>query len=236
MQSKPIVRRENLKNGFSHPCSKWKRPGNVLNYLWKGTGIHNAWLKVVEVIQDFSKEHPAVSIRQVTFKFTDITTKDRPACVPEAEKPKGKGRAFIFYLRPRFYNLLPEDERPKNWEPCAQEDELLYQEEKKKFKEEKAKKDKSMKDMMDKTMSTQAEESSIATGTSQDLLDGKIMSQDDDDGKILSQDDDQDDDDDGKIMSQDDDDDQDDGKIMSQDDDDEMTEDESEPPIKKMKY
>jgi SWI/SNF-related matrix-associated actin-dependent regulator of chromatin subfamily A member 5 len=214
---------------------KMSVPDELLPFLCKRVTAEGT-RKRMQVIQDFSKEHPAVSIRQVTFKFTDITTKDRPACVPEAEKPKGKGRAFIFYLRPRFYNLLPEDERPKNWEPCAQEDELLYQEEKKKFKEEKAKKDKSMKDMMDKTMSTQAEESSIATGTSQDLLDGKIMSQDDDDGKILSQDDDQDDDDDGKIMSQDDDDDQDDGKIMSQDDDDEMTEDESEPPIKKMKY
>lgn len=155
--------------------------------------------KRMQVIQEYSKAHPAVSIRQVTFKFADITTKDRPGCVPKSEKPKGKGRAFIFYLRPRFYRLLPEEERPEDWERYVKEDEVLYQEEKRKAKEEKAKKDKNMKDMMDTTISSQAEESSIATtGTSQDLLDGKIPNDDDDD-------------------------------------DDEVTEDESEPPLKKVK-
>jgi hypothetical protein len=125
----------------------------------------------------------------VTFKFADITTKDRPECVPKSEKPKGKGRAFIFYLRPIFYHLLAKEERPEDWERYAKEDEVIYKEEKRKAKEEKAKKDKNMKDMMDITISSQAEESSIATtGTSQDLLDGKCPDDDDDDDDEVTED------------------------------------------------
>lgn len=145
--------------------------------------------KRMQVIQEYSKAHPAVSIRQVTFKFADITTKDRPECVPKSEKPKGKGRAFIFYLRPIFYHLLAKEERPEDWERYAKEDEVIYKEEKRKAKEEKAKKDKNMKDMMDITISSQAEESSIATtGTSQDLLDGKCPDDDDDDDDEVTED------------------------------------------------
>lgn len=131
----------------------------------------NGTRKRMQVIQDFSKDNPSVSIRQVTFKFSDITTRDRPGCIEEVEKPKGKGRAFIFYLRPKFYPLLPEDERPENWEKYSKEDEVLYEEESRKSKEEQAKKARSMKEMMETTQSSLAEESSIATSMD---LDGKM--------------------------------------------------------------
>lgn len=151
--------------------------------------------KRMQVIQDFSKENPVVSIRQVTFKFSDITTRDRPGCIQEVEKPKGKGRAFIFYLRPKFYPLLPENERPKDWEKYAKEDEVRYEEESRKSKEEQAKKARSMKEMMETTHSSLAEESSIATSMD---LEGKLND-------------------------------------SHFDEDDDLTEDESEPPAKKVK-
>jgi len=167
-------------------------PDELLPALCKKISAHGT-RKRMQTIQEFSKEHPAVSIRQVTFKFAEVTTKDRPGCVPKTEKPKGKGRAFIFFLRPKFYPLLPESERPDDWERYHKEDEILFQEESRKEKEEKAKKDKSMKDMMDDaTVSSQAEETSIATSMD---LDGKTNG--------------------------------------SQEEDDDMTEDESEPPLKK---
>lgn len=154
-------------------------PDELLPFLCKKISA-NGTRKRMQTIQDFSKEHPAVSIRQVTFKFAEVTTKDRPLCVPKTEKPKGKGRAFIFYLRPKFYPLLPEDERPEDWERYHKEDEIAFQEEARKKKEEKAKKAKSMKDMMDDaTLSSQTEETSIAASMD---FDGKTNgSREDDD-------------------------------------------------------
>ena len=151
--------------------------------------------KRMQTIQDFSKEHPTVSIRQVTFKFAEVTTKDRPPCIAKTEKPKGKGRAFIFFLRPKFYSLLPENERPEDWERYWKEDEILFLEESRKVKEEKAKKAKSMKDMMDDaTVSSQAEETSIATSMDMDVKTNNGSQEDDD---ITEEEDDDDDDDDG---------------------------------------
>ena len=139
----------------------------------------NGTRKRMQTITEFSKEHTSVSIRQVTFKFAEITTKDRPPCIPKQEKPKGKGRAFIFFLRPKFYSLLPESERPEDWERYAKEDELLFQEESRKEKEEKLKKDQSIKDMMDDaTVSSQTEETSIADSMQ---LDSKVNGSQDND-------------------------------------------------------
>ncbi len=107
----------------------------------------NGTRKRMDTINSFVKDHPEASIRQVTFKFADLTTKDRPECIPKPNKPKGKGRAFTFYLRPRFYHLLPEEDRPKDWERFAKEDELKWQEECRKQKEQKDKKAQQMKDM-----------------------------------------------------------------------------------------
>jgi len=122
-------------------------PDELLPDFCKRISAHGT-RKRMQTINDFVKDHPSVSIRQVTFKFAEITTKTLPGCIPKPEKTKGKGRAFTFFLRPRFYHLLPEDERPNDWEQYAKEDEILWKEECQKAKEEKDKKDQKMKDLM----------------------------------------------------------------------------------------
>jgi hypothetical protein len=90
-----------------------------------------------EIIKQFTTDHPEASIRQCLIKFQELTTKFKPDCVPQPEK--ASGRAWVFFLRPRFYHLLPEDERPIGWEAEAAKDEELYVkecEEKEKAKEE----------------------------------------------------------------------------------------------------
>lgn len=89
-----------------------------------------------KLIEDFVRDYPDTSNRQVTFKFSELTTKDRPPCVPVPKRREGPGRAVYFFLRPRFYrHLLPED-RPKDWETFAKEDEKLFEAERKEGKEE----------------------------------------------------------------------------------------------------
>lgn len=89
-----------------------------------------------KLVQDFVNDHPTISMRQVSMRLAEMTTKDRPACVPQ---PTGKtGRAVIFYLRPRYYKyLLPED-RPNEWELYAELDEVLWQKEENERLEKKA--------------------------------------------------------------------------------------------------
>ena len=82
----------------------------------------------MKLINKFAEDFPTVSVRQVTLRLGEITTRDLPKGIPPLEK-KG-GRAFMFYLLPRFYKFLPEDERPEEWEKRAEEDERKYQEEK----------------------------------------------------------------------------------------------------------
>ena len=118
----------------------------------------NGTRKRMNTINEFVKDYPQASIRQVTFKFSELSTKDRPLCIPKPEKPKGKGRAFTFYLRPRYYHLLPEDERPKDWERYAKEDELKWQEECRKAKELKDLKAQQMKSMRSESQSLTTEE------------------------------------------------------------------------------
>jgi len=133
--------------------------------------------KRMECINTFVKAHPSVSIRQVTFKFADLTTRDRPGCIPKPEKPKGKGRAFIFYLRPRFYHLLPEDERPENWENYVADDEAKWKIEQQNQKDEQMEKDEAMKQMMNDGGS-QMDLESNENDTSMELE--PLKSQDDD--------------------------------------------------------
>ena len=86
----------------------------------------------MNLINKFSEENPTVSVRQVTIRFGEVTTKDRPACIKPVEnkdREKKVGRAFTFYLRPRFYKYLPPDERPENWETFAEMDEKAWKEE-----------------------------------------------------------------------------------------------------------
>lgn len=72
----------------------------------------------MRVINDFAKAHPETSVRQVTIRFGEIVTKYLPACVEPPEKKAG--RAVTFFLRPRLYHYLAENERPLNWEKYAQ--------------------------------------------------------------------------------------------------------------------
>jgi hypothetical protein len=98
----------------------------------------NGCFERAAVINRFIEDYPSVSQRQISFKFSELTTKEKPACVP-LQKPLTKkvGRVFMAYLRPRFYKLLPESERPADWERHAADDDVLFQKE---LLEEKAKK------------------------------------------------------------------------------------------------
>lgn len=118
----------------------------------------------MKLINKFAEDYPSISVRQVTMKFGEITTRDVPGCVSPPEKKSG--RAFLFFLRPKFYHELPEDERPEGWEKYAKEDELLWKEEKIAKKKEKAKRDQLVKDMMEDT----ASKSQISETESRDLI------------------------------------------------------------------
>jgi SLIDE len=85
-----------------------------------------------KLIQDFADEHPTTSVRQVTLKLGEVTQKEPPPCLDMTGR---KVRPFTFYLRPKFYEHLPPDERPIEWEKAAAEDEIKWQQEK---EEEKA--------------------------------------------------------------------------------------------------
>lgn len=99
-------------------------PDDLFPEFCRRIGADGTWERN-KVVQDFANDHPSISMRQVGLKFVDITTRDRPACVSE---PTGKtSRAHTFYLRPRFYKFLPENERPANWERYAELDEALFQ-------------------------------------------------------------------------------------------------------------
>lgn len=102
----------------------------------------------MDIINGFVKDHPETSARQATIKFTELTTKDRPSCIPEPGKKSGKGRQVTFYVRPRFYHMLHEDERPNGWEEAAQADELLYVEEREAKAKARAERDQKMRSLM----------------------------------------------------------------------------------------
>eukprot|EP00980_Cylindrotheca_fusiformis_P022389 scaffold9267_cov168-Cylindrotheca_fusiformis.AAC.1 len=80
----------------------------------------------MKLINQFAEENPTVSVRQVTLRLGEITTKDMPGCVVPKEKEKKTGRAFMFYLRPRYYKHLPPEDRPEGWEKYAEEDDRKW--------------------------------------------------------------------------------------------------------------
>jgi SWI/SNF-related matrix-associated actin-dependent regulator of chromatin subfamily A member 5 len=118
----------------------------------------------MKLINTFVEDYPDVSVRQVTIKFSDVTTKDCPPGVTPPEK-KG-GRAFQFYLRPKFYKYLgPEDYKPDHWQELMADDEALFaREEEEKLVAKKNSKEKqiSSKDMISET-------TSVRSGASVDL-------------------------------------------------------------------
>ena len=83
------------------------------------------------IVNEFVEENPTISARQVSLRLNEITTKDRPPCVPEAPPEKKKGPKFMFYLRPCFYKYLREEQRPVDWEVYAEADQKLFDIEKK---------------------------------------------------------------------------------------------------------
>ena len=88
-----------------------------------GTNMRN------DIINDFTASHPNTSARQVTIKFAEMATKNRPETAKEAPKQGGRGRAVWYYLRPIFYYLLDESERPEGWEEAVRVDKALYEKE-----------------------------------------------------------------------------------------------------------
>jgi hypothetical protein len=112
----------------------------------------------MKLINKFVEDYPDISVRQVTMKFTDITTKDCPPGITPPEKKSG--RAFQFYLRPKFYKYLsPEDKKPENWETLMAEDAVLFAKEQVEKKTEQKVKDQQMKEMMSETASTKSQTS-----------------------------------------------------------------------------
>ena len=91
----------------------------------------------MKLINQFAEDYPETSIRQVTLKLGEITCKEPPACVDMTGR---KVRAFMFYLRPRYYRHLQSEDRPDNWEKFAALDDQLWEmeEESKRLKKEKA--------------------------------------------------------------------------------------------------
>lgn len=100
----------------------------------------------MKVINKFVEDYPDISVRQVTFKFAEITTKDCPPGITPPEKKSG--RAFQFYLRPRLYDRLPADDRPTDWERLMIDDEILWAQEVKEKEKEVTNKDKKIKQLM----------------------------------------------------------------------------------------
>lgn len=91
----------------------------------------------MKLITQFAEDYPETSIRQVTLKLGEITCKEPPACVDMTGR---KVRAFMFYLRPRYYKYLEPEDRPDNWERFAALDDTLWEMEKeqKRINKEKA--------------------------------------------------------------------------------------------------
>ncbi|KAI2491920.1 Class II histone deacetylase complex subunits 2 and 3 [Fragilaria crotonensis] len=115
----------------------------------------------MKLINKFVEDYPDVSVRQVTMKFSDVTTKDCPPGVMPPEKKSG--RAFQFYLRPKFYAYLgPDDSKPDNWEKMMAEDDVIYAKEQEQKKLERKAKDQQLKEMISETTSVKSGTSDAA--------------------------------------------------------------------------
>ena len=109
----------------------------------------------MKLINKFVEDYPDISVRQVTMRFTDITTKDCPPGITPPEKKSG--RAFQFYLRPKFYAYLTaDDKKPENWEKLMADDEILFVKEQEQKKLDQNSKAQQMKDMISETASVKS--------------------------------------------------------------------------------
>ena len=112
-------------------------PDELLPEFCRRIGV-NGTAQRMKLINKFVEDYPDISVRQVTLKFSEVTTKDCPPGVAPPEKKSG--RSFQFYLRPRFYDKLrAEDGRPSGWEELKVADDELWEKQKaRKGKEKKA--------------------------------------------------------------------------------------------------
>ncbi len=163
----------------------------------------------MDVINGFIKDHPETSARQATIKFTELTTKDKPSCITMPDKKTGKGRQVTFYVRPRYYHMLPDEERPTGWEEAAKADEVLYVAEREAKAKARAERDQKMRSLMtdkgaesdDGTQNSNSEMNSYSmtsfTGNGSDNDDDDDGDANDDDNVNDDEDNDDDNDDDG---------------------------------------
>jgi hypothetical protein len=145
---KPNVKLVKTANGTMKPrvTSQGNKrmciPEEAFPDLCRRIGAHGTGERK-KVIQEFADEHPTTSVRQVTLKLGEITQKTPPPCVDMTGR---KIRAFMFYLRPKFYKYLPPDERPKDWEKWAADDEIKWDQEQEEKKRKKSSEEKSNKE------------------------------------------------------------------------------------------
>ena len=121
----------------------------------------------MKLINQFAEDYPETSIRQVTLKLGEITCKEPPACVDMTGR---KVRAFMFYLRPRYYKYLPPEDRPDNWEKFAALDNQLWEmeEESKRLKKEKALKHAAAEAAADAESASEVEASNVSPSVTGD--------------------------------------------------------------------
>ena len=84
-----------------------------------------------DVVAAFHAQHPETSERQVNELFGQLVIRKKPGCIPNHDKPSNN-KAVWFYLRPHFYDLLPESARPEGWEGYKLADKAAWEEEEKK--------------------------------------------------------------------------------------------------------
>ena len=106
-------------------------PDEVFPEFCRHIGSHGTSNRT-KMIHKFLDDYPDVSNRQVNIKFTEVTVKEPPKGLKLSIKKTG--RAFHFYLRPRFYDKLPEEDRPEDWEMHMRKDQAAWQQEQAKIK------------------------------------------------------------------------------------------------------
>jgi len=83
----------------------------ILPELCKRIGVNGTSSKH-KLIKEFVNDFPNTSVRQATIKFSEIVTSIISQWV---SPPEGKKPSYHVYLKPSYYNLLPENERPNGW-------------------------------------------------------------------------------------------------------------------------
>uniref|UniRef100_A0A7S1V1Z3 Chromatin-remodeling complex ATPase chain n=1 Tax=Grammatophora oceanica TaxID=210454 RepID=A0A7S1V1Z3_9STRA len=110
-------------------------PQELIPEFCRRIGAHGT-AERMKLINKFVEDYPDISVRQVTIRFSELTTKNCPPGIAPPEKKSG--RSFQFYLRPRHYDLLKPEQRPPDWERLKAEDEVLWQKEKEEERVKKA--------------------------------------------------------------------------------------------------